>query len=263
MEFQHLQKLIEAVCQVESDWYRNDWNICWFRGGNTEHELIPGQYRKEYRNNIHDEESTFLEFKQQARGFLNKNLFDWEMYFLMQHYRVPTRLLDWTGNCLMALYFALTSQSDGGEPCVWMLNPFLFNEHNAPITDPYILVPPESVDDNHWINFLHPLRYNPKRRDAEDKNGEIRNIERPVAISPPLIDARIIAQSSYFTLHGSCRESLEKITPNSDVIRKFVFTGEPEEMQRQLVCFGITNQRVFPDLEGLGQEFRQRLMRKV
>jgi hypothetical protein len=267
MDFQSLHELVEAVCAVESDWYKNDWKICWFRGCDASHELIPGQYRQEYRNNVHDEESTFLEFQQRARGFLTKELSDWEMYFLMQHYRVPTRLLDWTGNCLMALYFALKSQCAGDKPCVWMLNPFLFNEHNAPTKEPYILVPPVNVNEKHWMNFFHPMLYTPEKKVAKDKDGKDGKIDRPIAISPPLVDRRIVAQSSYFTLHGSRKDSIDKLcedynfSSRLNFIRKFVFTGDSEKLLRQLVSFGITEQRVFPDLEGLGRELRCRLMK--
>ncbi|VGO17241.1 hypothetical protein PDESU_05837 [Pontiella desulfatans] len=267
-----LAEFVKHVCDVESDWNGNDWKICWFRGCGTNHSLLPSQYRPGYKNDVHDEESTFLEFKQQARGFLDRELNDWEMYFLMQHYGVPTRLLDWTSNCLVALFFALLTNEKDGDPCVWMLNPFLFNHHNAPIQEPYIMVPPNSVNERysekgqrqslHWINHLHPLRFNQK----QDSNGKDRNIERPIAISPPLLDRRVVAQSSFFTLHGGLERSIDENCMDCDesshvnFIRKFVLSVDREVMLRQLTCFGITRQRVYPDLDGLGRELRHRLM---
>lgn len=275
-----LDQFVAQVCAIESDWHENDWKICWFRGCGANHSLLPGQYRSEYRDDVHNEESTFFEFKQQARGFLNKEQNDWEMYFLMQHYGVPTRLLDWTSNCLIAIYFALLASPETGEPCVWMLNPFLFNKHNSPTWQdgPGILVPPESAgetykicggnDSLHWMNYLHPLLFKSDRKTAEDMNGQLGNIERPIAVSPPLLDQRVNAQSSFFTLHGNSRLSIDECCMDCDgsshqnFIRKFVFSVDTNEILRQLSCFGMTRQRIYPDLGGLGCELRQRLMKE-
>lgn len=272
-----LVQFVQHVCSIESDWYKNGWSTCWFRGCGTKHGLLPGQYRPEYREDVHDEESTFLEFKQQARGFHDKELNDWEMYFLMQHYGVPTRLLDWTGNGLVALYFALLTDQYGGDPCVWMFNPFLFNQHNSPTKEAYILVPPDSPDERypekdqrqslHWMNYLHPLRFDPKLAKAKDSNRKYGSIERPIAISPPLLDHRVITQSSFFTLHGNDRKSIEECCIDCDesshvnFVRKIVIKADRETLLRQLTCLGVARQRIYPDLDGLGRALRSRLMK--
>jgi hypothetical protein len=229
---------------------------------------MPGQYRPSH-NRAFAEESTFLEFKQQARGFIHREYNDWEMFFLMQHYRVPTRLLDWTENCLVALYFALMDMDSVGDPCVWMLNPFLFNKRNSPNHDSAIIVAPGSSDAEQkaWINYFHPLRFDANQVEVTDCNGQTENIGTPVAMCPPAIDQRIIAQRSVFTLHGQSRIPIDKccegqLEQKKDFIRQFIFKGNRREIIRELKCCGITRQSVFPDLEGLGMELRCRLAKE-
>ena len=48
--------------------------------------------------------------------------------FLMQHYRLPTRLLDWTEGPLIALFFAVEGEEDAEKDGVlWALEPFAMN----------------------------------------------------------------------------------------------------------------------------------------
>jgi hypothetical protein len=61
-------------------------------------------------------------FKRFAWSHLNRVQSDWEALFLARHYELPTRILDWSSNPLVALYFACSPESESAqEGAVWGL----------------------------------------------------------------------------------------------------------------------------------------------
>src|SRR6266850_2945825 len=77
--------------------------------------------RPEFRHG--DIEKHILEtFKKQAVLFLEyvpKN--DWEWLAVAQHHGLPTRLLDWTRNPLVAAYFSVRNEADG-DSAIYVIN---------------------------------------------------------------------------------------------------------------------------------------------
>ncbi len=71
----------------------------------------------------HDVEKLILQtFKERAVLFLEytpKN--DWEWLAIAQHHGLPTRLLDWTRNALVATYFATRYESEG-DSAIYVIN---------------------------------------------------------------------------------------------------------------------------------------------
>lgn len=227
--------------QVAIDTIRKVYPNCWYRGLTDKNfSLEPYIYRKPYKPEL---EATFLgQFKSQAPPFL-KNLptNDWEWLFLMQHYGVPTRLMDWTSHPLVALTFALQEirkkDDDKKDLVVYSLNPEKLNERITAI--------------NHDKN--NPIPFIGKDQEHIFGVGQNKTNNLPIAIIGPLNNDRIIAQKGTFTLFPF---RLDKKIEDYDHADEFLIsitlkTGNLFEMKESLENLGFTHDSLFPGLDSI------------
>jgi hypothetical protein len=191
-------------------------NFC-FRGvGNKNYKLIPSIGRKkeikiESLTNI--ESGMLKQFKLRAVPYLNSlPTNDWEWLILGQHHGMPTRLLDWTSNPLVALYFACLGEKDN-DGAVYSIS-------NISGLDPVKSPNPFDIDDNYFILPFH--------------------------ISP-----RIAAQASIFTASKNPLVPLEE-TIEKPITKYIINGNRKFAILSFLVLrFGVGPSSLFPGLDGL------------
>jgi hypothetical protein len=194
-----------------------------FRGGrwvfrgvhDPEHQLLPRVGRVALDGT---EKRLFQMFLREAPGYCQPVPTDpWEVLAIAQHHGLPTRLLDWTENPLVAAFFACDTAYDREGAIFAMRNPHVIKDGT---TGPF------DVDA--------VARYRPRH------------------VSP-----RIRAQSGLFTVHPcpKCPLVLGELN-GIRVDRVIVAKAYKGQLIWDLARFGVHRAALFPDLDGLAAHIR-------
>ncbi len=220
----------------------------WWRGQRCENwHLNPSVYRRDVGYKY--EQNIIVRFQQRAPVRHHKvprldEKHSW--LFLMQHYRLPTRLLDWTESPLIGCYFStetgdcidnkvnILESSDGA---LYALSPYSLNEDQI---GEHSLLMPEHGPCLKLVNRAFSSEV--------DDEGYI------VAVRPSEEDIRMMVQLSVFTIHGSGL-SIDDLENNENFTIKFIVPQEEKNnIRADLKRLGIRESNIFPDLEHLANE---------
>ncbi len=170
---------------------------------------------------------------------------------VMQHYEVPTRLLDWTSDFWTAVYFACAGEPDSNAE-LWFYDRRLFWEQQA---------------DSHYSGLLSPAGNAP----VEPPFLTLRNSQLILELDPRT-SARMQSQFGHHTVSSDVFQ--DHVGPLDELQKKLEPTVETPWYFRRLVidkaCKGktlqfladhknITASTIYPDVVGLGRFLRWQL----
>lgn len=242
---QFIVNTMDSLINTLEDLYQKCNHVLWFRGQeDAGWGLQPSIQRSEHNLDL----ETYL-----ANDFYikNKKVLDvcpaknnyaaW--LSMMQHYGLPTRLLDWSQSPLIAAFFATKTYKQTAQTpaSIWVLDPSKLNEQNG--FGAY-LYPSDAYTAQ---EMLRPAFVKEEKDEFRDKILACHCVEN---------DLRMYSQQSCFTIHNSQRK-LTDICDN-DMLFKLIIPGECKEYFFEcLKIFGITESFVFPDTEHIAHYLKE------
>lgn len=202
-----------------------EYRIMLYRGQSSKNPLLPSISRKgNAANTTNNERKVLEEFKRRSYQLINNTFSnDWEWLIFAQHYGLKTRLLDWTGNPLTALWFACVSEKKINEDSyVYRLWTDTTDLVNTTLDDPF-------------------------------------SIQETKILRPALNSQRIVAQDGWFTAHAYSESEKKFIELEHDeslsnnIIEIVIPANLKEELLGTLSRMGINSRSIFPEINGLCQ----------
>lgn len=274
-----------------------DDHTLFFRGhSNKEYIDIPSIYRfypvkTKNRPYVVEEDLLFRKIIMACPNDFNGNKSTFDSLVKMQHYGLPTRLLDITSNPLVALYFACKdSKGKGGadgEVIVYEIPNHKMKFYSSDTVSvvsniakrPNDLVVSElkkleRLDFHDESHLLKSKIYNRLIHDIQEEKPYFKkeivldDLESVVCVQPKLDNKRIIKQSGSFLLFGIDETKLEPANIPSDYYKKdsddescniiIVLNGK-DKILRELESLSISEATLFPEIENVATHLKTQI----
>lgn len=181
--------------------------------------LLPKIGRPEFHKTISkglNEESILESWARYAEHYLDKASLDkWNLMTLAQHYGLATRLLDWTRNPLVALYFATENVNEKCDGVVYILD----FDNRVLVTD-----------------TKSPFEIT------------ISGVFIPTGLS-----ARVISQRGVFTISNKPNKPFDELVDYFKFHRIIIPAKSKYEIQKCLELYGINEYSIYQDLDSLSK----------
>ena len=237
-----------------------------FRGvPNKDFDLLPSVFRIEGTQSPYSEKDIFLDFMQYAPA--NNIVYDFvkdcdKVLSDMQHFGMPTRLLDWTVNPLIALYFACQTSDSYNDGRVYVFDPWRYNRTISSYGSIYmnhdINIYARSLLVYDWNNDLEiEAHIKHKYLTSVSLNSDLK-MDLPFAYVSPFSNNRKLYQRGCFIIYGKDRTPFNKMkqsAPFMDYVT--VKLNDKAKILDHLNLLYVNDYSVYPDYVGMSGMIRK------
>jgi FRG domain-containing protein len=210
-----------------------------FRGHkDSRWELLPSLARRKRTSAV--ENRLYYLFVSLGGHLIPEDATTWDTLFLMQHHGLQTRLLDWTENFSVALYFAIKGAKR--ESAVWVLDPYELNS--------------QTLERDVVIHLETSFPEGYERYFVQERNELFGKFPASVAaIVGSHRSERMRMQRGVFTVHRELSRPLEALFPGC--LQKIPIPKDAiAEAAQFLRLSGVNESTLFPDLDGIARHIR-------
>jgi hypothetical protein len=191
------------------------------------------------------EREVLREFKQTAIEFAPTKGSDADLMLLAHMNGLPSRILEWMSNPIVALFLAVENMAAEQHGRIWVLDPWEMNKATSKLA--YVPMTDTEYFARYVVNLTNP--------EAHERPGA----DLPMAFRPFRTSRMSNMHSIYYTVHGKSATPIEELKDSSKFATYFLVDLEQKRsILKELFNIGVTRANLFPDISSLAKTLAYR-----